>query len=391
MPGTASRPQPIGMDPLPAIADTINRGTGDPAVVRSTLHDPNNPNGRASTCLQRACPEDAAGTANRAVRSGQGMTPPTSPPAALYPRRPPRSLHRLPVPRPPMPRDCSPAPVDRPATAAAANARRFNRRRLPSLQPVPEQQPGIADPALARSPDQAPAPTEPEVQHLPTSRCPPLKNRRPPCHNPRRPCLRPCPPTSPAARPGRHRPPASGSTSHAASRTAGSNRSTAGYDPSPGTHGSAAAADPLLGPDPDLMPAIGPAAPPAAAKAAPKPATASSPGSAPATPHGADAPSDLPLETAPAAPVDPQPAKGSLAAAPLLLLALLRRRQTMARLARLPRTQRWPPVPPRPRLRRPHRRRGRIPPSALRLSIRIAWLIWPSTATGGKQAGPRGG
>ncbi len=44
MPGAASHGQPIGMEPVPSISDTINRGTGDPAIVQATLPDPKNPN-----------------------------------------------------------------------------------------------------------------------------------------------------------------------------------------------------------------------------------------------------------------------------------------------------------------------------------------------------------
>ncbi|MGA7502223.1 MAG: hypothetical protein WBX00_36480, partial [Isosphaeraceae bacterium] len=43
VPGAASRGQPIGMEPVPSINDTINRGLGDPAIVQATLSDPKNP------------------------------------------------------------------------------------------------------------------------------------------------------------------------------------------------------------------------------------------------------------------------------------------------------------------------------------------------------------
>ncbi|MGA8350486.1 MAG: hypothetical protein WB773_22025, partial [Isosphaeraceae bacterium] len=44
LPVAASRGQPIGMEPVPSINDTINRGTGDPAIVQATLPDPKSPN-----------------------------------------------------------------------------------------------------------------------------------------------------------------------------------------------------------------------------------------------------------------------------------------------------------------------------------------------------------
>ncbi len=89
----------------------------------------------------------------------------------------------------------------------------------------------------------------------------------------------------------------------------------------------AAAVDPLLGPNPDLMPAIDPKAPmpvkgkasqPPTASASAKPgpvAAAAAPSTAaavPASPAAGTAPSELPLENAPALPADPQPARGSL-------------------------------------------------------------------------------
>src|SRR5271166_4859242 len=43
MPGTVARGQPINMDPVPSLKDTINRGTGDPAIVQATLPDPKDP------------------------------------------------------------------------------------------------------------------------------------------------------------------------------------------------------------------------------------------------------------------------------------------------------------------------------------------------------------
>src|SRR5437879_2240589 len=34
---------PVGLKPVPSLSDTINRGTGNPAMVQSALGDPNDP------------------------------------------------------------------------------------------------------------------------------------------------------------------------------------------------------------------------------------------------------------------------------------------------------------------------------------------------------------
>jgi parvulin-like peptidyl-prolyl isomerase len=74
--------------------------------------------------------------------------------------------------------------------------------------------------------------------------------------------------------------------------------------------------DQLLGPNPDLMPAIDPAAPaPAKGKTTQRPATDPAAKSVPSSAGATGAPSDFPLETAPQPPVDPQPTKGSLSPA----------------------------------------------------------------------------
>jgi hypothetical protein len=73
-------------------------------------------------------------------------------------------------------------------------------------------------------------------------------------------------------------------------------------------------ADQLLGPNPDLMPAID-ASPPASVKDGKRPAAGPAAKSVPSSPGTASAPGDLPLETAPELPVDPQPASGSLSPA----------------------------------------------------------------------------
>jgi hypothetical protein len=41
MPGKA---QPVGMDPIPSLRDTINRGTGDQTIQQASLPDPKSPN-----------------------------------------------------------------------------------------------------------------------------------------------------------------------------------------------------------------------------------------------------------------------------------------------------------------------------------------------------------
>jgi parvulin-like peptidyl-prolyl isomerase len=72
-------------------------------------------------------------------------------------------------------------------------------------------------------------------------------------------------------------------------------------------------ADQLLGPDPDLMPAID-LPPPASAKGktTQRPEADAAAKSVPSSAGAAGDPGDFPLETAPELPVDPQPTKGSL-------------------------------------------------------------------------------
>ena len=113
LPVAASRGQPIGMEPVPSINDTINRGTGDPAIVQATLPDPKNPNWSGEFIP----PHGPAGTP-----AGPQVAPPTRfkdlhrPPIlrAVRPLRPPPSLRRPRVRRQPVPLDCSLAPACRP-------------------------------------------------------------------------------------------------------------------------------------------------------------------------------------------------------------------------------------------------------------------------------------
>ena len=173
MPGTASRPQPIGMDPVPAIADTINRGTGDPAVVKSTLPDPNNPKWSGEYVPVTGVPgTDATGTAARAGWPGAGNDPSSSPPAALS--SPPTSTV-LASPSSPPPADATGLLAGAGAQTAALGSQAVQPPPAPTLQPVPEQQPAVADPALARLPDQAPAPTGADATALPDQALPPVE------------------------------------------------------------------------------------------------------------------------------------------------------------------------------------------------------------------------
>src|SRR5271157_1556201 len=100
VPGAASRGQPIGMEPVPSISDTINRGTGDPTIVQATLPDPKNPRwsgefipprGPAGTPpgLQLARSGPVPTPASTSDPAGRASTPtsavlasPSSPPAA---------------------------------------------------------------------------------------------------------------------------------------------------------------------------------------------------------------------------------------------------------------------------------------------------------------------
>ena len=75
-------------------------------------------------------------------------------------------------------------------------------------------------------------------------------------------------------------------------------------------------ADQLLGPNPDLMPAID-SPPPASAKGktTQRPEADAAAKSVPSSAGAAGASGDFPLETAPELPVDPQPIRGSLSPA----------------------------------------------------------------------------
>ncbi len=108
LPTPASPQKPVGMDPVPSISDTINRGTGDPAVVQSTLPDPKNPiwsgdyiptTGPAArkppapqVCAIRSGGKSCSGDRSRTSRTGHdlyGTCLPFKPPGRRCPRTAP--------------------------------------------------------------------------------------------------------------------------------------------------------------------------------------------------------------------------------------------------------------------------------------------------------------
>ena len=326
LPGTASRGQPIGMEPSPSLSDTINRGTGDPAIVQATLPDPKNPNwsgefipptgGSAGTPPgpKVARSDRVPGTASSAVPAGPASAPgngvlasPSSPPVA--------STDGLVV------------GAGMPAAGVASQPAQV--LTAPPLQTVPAQQPAIADLQVGPSPGETPGAAAVFGTHAPDQALPPVEEPRaagapgaplegqvtPTPH--RRPALAPTiTPTAaaPTIAPSAAAPTAAPSAVAPTAVPSGLSALT----PVPAqagqaARGSAAVPDPLLGPSPDLMPPIDPA-PPVAAKGKVRqpPAPDSAAMAVSPSTGAAGAPAEIPLETAPVPPVDPQPTRGSL-------------------------------------------------------------------------------
>jgi peptidyl-prolyl cis-trans isomerase SurA len=288
-PGAASRGQPIGMEPMPALSDTINRGTGDPALVQATLPDPKSqnwsgqfaplPRGPAGTPpvgQQAAGPKVVRGPAPAGELAGSApasavLASPSSPPIDSAGR----------------------VAGDAGMSAAGADAREARAPTAQPAQPIPSQRPGMAEPETGRSPGERAPSAATAGSPLPEGTLPPVEEPRA-FASPGAP-LEDAKAAPPAARPAPVPTPVPAATAGA-------------------PHGPAAVADQLLGPNPDLMPAID-ASPPAAVKDGKRPAAGPAAKSVPSAPGTASAPGDLPLETAPELPVDPQPASGSLSPA----------------------------------------------------------------------------
>ncbi len=187
----------------------------------------------------------------------------------------------------------------------------------PPLQTIPAQQPALADIHVGLPPGEAPGSAAVFGSSAPDQALPPVEEPRPgaaPAAPPGDAVEGPADPTAAGtaeptvvaptavvAPPAPNRLPAGAPVPAQAARA---------------SIGPAPVGDQLLGPNPDLMPAIYPAAPVAA-----KDSTTQGPTKNPATkvaPSAASAakpPDDLPLETAPQPQADPQPTKGSLSPA----------------------------------------------------------------------------
>jgi peptidyl-prolyl cis-trans isomerase SurA len=246
--------QPVGMDPVPSIHDTINRGTGDRALQQSALRDPEDPrwSGRPATAGQAAgrpapYPAQASGpVASSARTDAKEATPQPLPPLAGV--------------------------TPQPAAAPAAGGEGSQSPEMPAAPP--ERQP--ANPAL---PPAESAPADPPAEALPSVE--ETKSSSAPAA---------AAPASPAA------PESAASVAPPGPPTGAS------------PHAAAPAGDPLLGPNPDLMPAMDGLDGATGRKA-------SAPGSAAKSESG-PAPGELPLEAPPQPPVDPRPAAGDLSTAP---------------------------------------------------------------------------
>ena len=288
-----ARSKPVGVEPLPTLSDTINRGFGDSAVQRAALPDSTNPNWSGQFIPPGGGPRALPGAGAQAPAS------PAAPDVRPSPSSPPPGLTE--------------GPANGAGTPASAPESRANPAPAPLLPPVP--------PAQTVIPEQA-AEAGPLTSHAGPSQA-----------------LPPGPDTAPGGLPpveehatgagGAPVAPAVGTAPQAASAPSETNQSKAP---------EAAVGDPLLGPNPDLMPALdapsalpakstqkleataGPSpksGPPASLSSSPKPALAQSlpttPSPAPAPPPAA-ASSEFSLETAPQLPVDPRPVQGTLTA-----------------------------------------------------------------------------
>ncbi|QEH33511.1 peptidylprolyl isomerase [Aquisphaera giovannonii] len=136
-PGAAG---PIGVEPIPVLNDTINRGMGDRAVQRTALGDPNSPRWSGSFVPERA-----------GVPAGAGTPDPVAAPAA--------------APRAVRPSPSSPGAGPNPAAAAVATA--AGTTAAPSAAPPDTDVPAASTPAAAAAEglppvdEPAPAPAAP--------------------------------------------------------------------------------------------------------------------------------------------------------------------------------------------------------------------------------------
>jgi len=318
VPGAASRGQPIGMEPLPAISDTINRGTGDPAIVQATLPDPKNPNWSGEFIPPRGPARTPPGP--QVARSSPVQGPASSTDPAGRASAPSSAV--LASPSSPPPAGATGLLAGAGMPAAGANSQAAQPLTVPPVQTVPSQRPGMADLEVSRSPGELPPTAAAAGSPSPDQALPPVEEPRA--------VGAPGAPLEPVVAPGVVAPTTAGPAAVAPAAVAPSAMAPAAVAPTAAPNqlsaptptpaqaaqaprGPASTADQLLGPNPDLMPAID-SAPPAAAKgkATQRPAAEAAAKPVPSSAGAAGGPGDFPLETAPELPVDPQPTKGSL-------------------------------------------------------------------------------
>ncbi|MGO9598582.1 MAG: peptidylprolyl isomerase [Isosphaeraceae bacterium] len=293
-PEQAAHGQPINMDPVPSLSQTINRGMGDPAIQKATLPDAKSPMWYG----QYAPPPGESSRASSSGRAGGALAATPAPGPASS-----RSASEvLPSPSSPVPASVSPAdPASAVETAAPAAA-----APTPPVQTVTPRQPGSEDPAAGApaSPGSVPGPSSaalsasasapaPAPTAVPTPAGELLNSHSlPPVQEPQL-----------AADAAGRSPQASAASADTA---------PAASAPSAGTDaaGGSSVADRLLGPNPDLMPALD--APVTRASQVDRTMSKPRTRDAAAKPAVPAAAGEMPLETSPELPTDPQPAKGAL-------------------------------------------------------------------------------
>ena len=318
-------PQPVGMEPVPSIHDTINRGTGDRAIQKSALNDPEDPRWSGKLAARGPRAGGPSGPRPQAARPGDPAGRPDAP-------------DRAPQPLPALAGSAGRGGGSR-SRGGVRHARRAagNRRARPRRHGRAHGRCAPADGgarATFRSRRRPPRGGGTEVPECARSRS--IGGAFPDSD--------PAPAAgAPAGEPGVH-----------------------AVSPSRGS--TAPAGDPLLGPNPDLMPAMD-NPPPAADPKAP----ASRPETKPAPGPAREA---LPLEAPPPAPADPRPASGS-GANPRPGPGRVRHRRSPP-----------PPTPRPPGPRRCNRRRGATLQSSWRRRAPPTPRSRQSIGTGRKPGGP---
>ena len=364
-PGTGNPVGPVGMQPVPSIHDSVNRGTGNAAMAQSALGDPNDPrwSGRAPapspdpnrpgvsdapTPSQSPQPAQMAAAAPADTPPNWSRSQVTPSPATSYPRnslppadlaaagagtaqptqlpaqatQPPGTSERL-NPTPPMDVAAAAAATGLPAGAAASALTApglgagsgTGAQASPVAGSIPStlERPGGPMPDMLAGPGglQGPPPGTPAAGPavaVGDAGASPGAPAESPSGGPRMtgPSVNGLEPVGPP--PASLAGPATAPTDPAVSPSAGQNGQARGA----ATPGPAPAGDPLLGPNPDLMPQLPPLPDEVpAAKAAP--AGAAAPGSAPTTDGPPSAAAALPALAPATGATDTPPALGPAA------------------------------------------------------------------------------